>query len=390
MNVTISVTAPAAGTYTVTVEQPTGTRFNLNETFSSAGQTQNATFGNATSGFNGAVSQVGTYNVFVEQGSTVVSSTSFYATNKLLINIEMVTGGTCDFVSGVSRGMKMFPHTYITYASNGAKWTNASKGWSVNGTLPSGQIVPLDWDPYSIAFELGVLPNWNYTYVGNWVPSINASDAAGNVGFYKDTGAPYTISPAILSTSVAVVNSQTNQTLSGITNGTSATIYAIIKYPTNAEPVPGFVAPLDSVNRGGSVTALFGWGYYNATSHSFGGGKTVGGVIGQVSLTYTGTGGVWKGNYTASSVPPLAPGTSYEVVVNAKDDASPANTGFASVTLGPSSAVSPSTSTVSTSSTTPSSSITTTTSIPLWAYAGTTIALIVGVIVGFLARRPKS
>ncbi len=378
MNVSIDATAATGGRYNVVVLEPNGVKFNQTENIALSGYT-NVTFGSATTGFDAVVNETGTYNVFLENSTTsvVVSSTSFYATNKLLVTMSMVNSGTCIYVQGVDRGVKIFPRFLISYASNGVQVTNSDKGISVNFTLPSGALAKAGWDPFAKLFVGGVFPNWNYSnIVTNWRPNATISDAAGNVASFSYTSSPFYISPATLSTSVTVVNSKTNQTLSGLANGTSLTVLAVISYPTNAEPVSGFVAPLDSVNRGGIVTALIGWGYYNATTGSFGGGKSTGGDIAQVTMTYTGKSGVWEGNYTASSVPALKPGTAYEVVVNAKDSAPTApNTGSASVFLGPAAV-----------STTPPSILA---SIPLWAYAGTTIALIVGVIVGFLARKPK-
>lgn len=396
MNVTISVIAPAAGTYTVLVQGPSGPQFSLNETFTAASQMQNVTFGNASTGFGALISHVGTYNVFLEQGGAPISSTSFYATNELLVTMTVVNSGTCILVQGVDRGVKIFPRFFISYASNNQKITNSDQGISVKFTLPNGTLASAGWDPYAKLFVGGVLPNWNYTEIGPWSPNATVSDAAGNTATYNYSGTPFDISPASLNTTVAVVNSATNQTLSGLANGTSATILAVINYPTNAEPVTGFVAPLDSAKRGGVVTALVGWGYYNATSQSFGGGNTTGGEIAKLPMSYTGAGGVWEANYTSSSIPAIKPGTAYKIVVTSKDDASPPNTGFAALVLGPAAgqAVSTNSSSASTATTVSSSSQSSSTSsistIPLWAYAGTTIALIVGVIVGFLARRPQA
>jgi hypothetical protein len=387
MNSSIVVTSPAAGTYTVVVQKPSGAAFKLNETFASSGQSQNATFGNAKSGFQGVVDQVGTYNVFVEQGTTLVSSTSFYATNKLLVSMTMVNGGICIYVQGVDRGVKMFPRFLISYASNGAKVTNNDEGISVTYTLPNSTKANAGWDPFALLFVGKVQPNWNYTDVGPWNPNATVTDAAGNTGTFNYTGSPFVISPATLSTSVTLVNSETNQTLAGLANGTSVTIFATVNYPTNAEPVPGFVAPLDSAIRGGTVTALVGWGYFNATSGAFGGGNTSGGQIAQVTMNYSGNNGTWVGSFSSTSIPAIKAGTAYEVVVSSKDKASPPNTGFATVNVAPAAAaVTTSSSSSSTSQSTTSTSLAT---IPLWAYAGTTIALIIGVIVGFLARKPS-
>ena len=401
MNSTIVTSAPSAGSYTVVVQKPDGSQFALNETFASAGESQNTTFGSASSGFKGVVDQVGTYNVFVEKGTEVVATTSFYATNKLNVFMDMVNGGTCIYVNGVNRGYKIFPRFYVTYASNGAPFTNNTKGAFVTYSLPNGTVINATWhkpntvSQSTVGFFIGKYqPNWNDTHVGPWNPNATAGDAYGNVVKYHYIGVPFVISPASLSTTATLVDSKTNQTLAGLGNGTTATILAVVTYPTNAEAAPGFVAPLDSAIRGGKVTANVGWGYYNATSGTFGGAKNPGGQIAQVTMSYTGKSGIWEGNFTTTSVPAIKTGTSYEIVINSQDKAAPQNTGLAIFSLAPAaigSAVS-----TSTSSSAPSQSTTTTTSatniaatIPLWAYAGTTIALIVGVIVGFLARRPK-
>jgi hypothetical protein len=381
MNSTIEVTG-LTGNYNIIVQNPTGGKFELAD--NTAGQSWNATFGSARSDFDGVVNETGTYNVFVEESnsSTVISSSSFYATNKLLVSMTVVNSGTCIYVQGVDRGVKIFPRYFVSYASNGAQVTNSDKGISVMFTLPNGSLSSAGWDPFAKEFVGGVFPNWNYSnIVANWRPNATITDAAGNAARFNYTSSPFYIEPATLNTIVTVVNAATNQTLSGLTNGTRLTVRAVVSYPTNAEPVAGFVAPLDSVNRGGSVTALIGWGYYNATSGAFGGGKTTGGNIAHLTLSYTGSGGLWEANYTASSIPGLVSGTSYEVVVNAKDSAPIApNTGFATAILGSVAA--------STTSTTSTTTAAITSNITLWTYAGTTIALIIGVIVGFLARRP--
>ncbi|MDG6905048.1 MAG: hypothetical protein JRN20_04605 [Nitrososphaerota archaeon] len=396
MKTTITVTAPTAGTYAVLVQSPTGNQFTLNETFTSAGQSENATFGNATLDFKALVNQVGTYSVHLEQGGQVVSTTSFSVTNKLNVFMDMVDGGNCIYINGATRGVKMFPRFYISYASTGAPFTNNTVGAYATYTLPNGTAVNATWhkpntvSQSSVGFFIGKYQiNWNDTYVGPWNPNATVGDGAGNIAKYHYIGVPFVISPATLSTSITLVNSKTNQTLDGLTNGTSVTVYAVISYPAAAEPVPGFVGPLDTTNRGGSVDAVVGWGYYNVTSGSFGSARNPGGQIAKVSLTYTGKNGVWEGNFSSNSVPAIKTGTSYEVVVNSQDKASPPNTGFATLSLAPASAQVVTTSTQATTSgtQTPTSGFA---SIPVWAFAAETVALIVGVLIGFLARRPKS
>lgn len=382
LTTSVQVTAPAAGSYTVAVTQPNGTESSVSLAFTSPGQVLNATYGNSTVGFKAIVNQVGTYNVFLEQGAQVVSSTSFYATNKLLISMQMVTGGTCDLIQGVTRGAKMFSHISVTYSSTGAPMTNTVKGALVQVTTPSGQIATASWDPYAKAFEIGVLPNWNYTSVGPWNPKINASDAAGNSGTFIYAGNPFVISPVTLSTNVEVLNATSGQTATSLLNGQAVTIEATITYPTNAEPVAGFVGPLDP-SRGGSVTAQVGWGYYNTTSGTFG-GKTAGGLLGTVLMTYTGHNGTWTGQFESSSLPKLQAGVAYEVIVNAKDAASPANTGSGVVILAPGTAA------VTTLQTTTTETATQTVqTIPNEVYAALAILLILGVLIGYIVRVPR-
>lgn len=392
MNSTIQVTAPSAGTYSLIVQAPSGSKYTLSVSFASSGQSSNITFGSPTTGFNAVVDQVGTYKIYLENSTGLVSSTSFYVTNKLLVSMGLVQGGPCNYISEGTRGIEFFPRFLVTYASTGAEVTNSDSGIYVKFTLPNGSVADAPWDPEHELFVGAVLPNWNYPNVGEWNPNVTVGDAVGNSGVYNYVGPegnPIVISPATLDTNITVVNSQTNQTLSGLANGTKATVFAVIRYPGNEEPVPGFVAPLDQTNRGGAVSAIVGWGYYNATSGTFGGGGNPGGQIAQVSMTYTGHKGVWEGNFTSNSVPAISPGSSYEIVVTSKDSATPPNTGFATVNLGPATGQVPTSTSTTQTSTSQSQSTISTSTIPVWAYAGTTIALIIGVIVGFLARRPK-
>jgi hypothetical protein len=382
LTTSILASAPSAGSYSVIVTQPNGTSATLSFDPTASGQMFNATYGNATLGFKTLIDQVGTYNVFLEQGSQVVSATSFYATNKLQVVMEMVTGGTCDYVSGVPRGAKMFPHLAITYASDGAPWTDTVKGWSVKVLTPNGVVTPATWDPYAKAFEVGVLPNWNYTFVGPWNPKVNASDAAGNRLEYVYAGSPFTISPAELNTSIEVVNATSGVPTSSLLNGQEVTIKATISYPTNAEPVVGFVGPL-SPARGGFVSAQVGWGFYNTTSGTFG-GKNPGGLLGTVPMTYSGSNGTWSGQFVSGSLPKLQPGSSYEVVVSSKDGASPSNEGFGMASLSPGTVavtVLPTTTTVTSTQTVQT--------IPDSVYAALAILLTIGVLVGYIVRIPK-
>jgi hypothetical protein len=397
MTTSVAVVAPAQGTYTVVVVAPSGSRTLLNYTFTAAGQTKNATYGSSSSGFKALVNQVGTYNVFVEQGTQVVSSTSFYATNKLVVSMDMVTGGTCDYIAGQPRGEKFFPRFYITYASNGAPMTNNTKGWYVTYTLPDNSKVNATWHKPTVeapnqggsggdtGFFIGKFqPTWNYTNVGPWSPVAVMGDAAGNTATYRYIGPAFLITPAQLATSIQIVDATTGQTVTGLYNGQGVVIKATITYPTNPEPVSGFVGPLDAATRGGSVAAQVGWGFYNRTSGAFG-GTSPGGLLGTVLMTYTGSNGTWTGQFKSSSLPTLPTGANYEVVISSTDKASPSNTGFATSILPPATLSSLSTTTTTSTQTI----VQTIQSIPTVVYAALAILLILGVLIGYIVRVPR-
>jgi len=166
--------------------------------------------------------------------------------------------------------------------------------------------------------------------------------------------------------------------------------------------VTGFVAPLDTAARGGSVTAVVGWGFWNATANTFGGSaKNPGGVIGTVSLTYTGANGTWTGQFAGTTLPAIPAGTTYAMAVTSKDAASPPNAGLQVVSLSAASAP-PGVATTTTVTSTSISSVISTTisiatttvsqtiqSIPTIVYAGLVIVLVLGLIIGMVVRMPR-
>jgi hypothetical protein len=400
MTTSINVTAPAAGSYSIIVQKPSGSESSVPFTATASGQLDTIVYGNATAGFGTVVNQVGTYNIFLTQGGQTVGSANFYATNKLVVTMDLVTGGTCAYVQGVLRGGKLIPRFYIHYASNGVALTNDTAGININFTTPAGTTEKANWDAGAKLFDNSVLPNWNYTYVGTWSPTVKASDGAGNSAVYTYSGSPFTISPAQLATSVQLIDAKTGLPIAAIASGEGINIVATITYPKNAEPVTGFVAPLDTAARGGSVTAVVGWGFWNATTNTFGGGaKNPGGVIGTVKMTYTGANGTWTGQFAGAALPTIPTNATYAVAVTSSDSASPPNTGLQVINLALASAppgvatTVTSTSVSSLISTTVSTATTTLSQvvqqIPAIVYAGIVIVLILGLIVGMLVSRPR-
>jgi len=378
MNTTIAATGPAIGAYQLVVQAPSGTQYLMVLNFNAAGQTYSEIFGNSTVGFNQVVTQAGTYSVFLQQAGTVVSSTTFLVTSQVKISFDMIMAGACVFVPGGSRGQEMLAQFHITYASNGMTVENAatwvSKAFTTHGatvtyTLPDGSVAtaslhastattwPQPW------YQGHVWPTWNTSWVGNYAPTVKASDQYGNVGTYTYSGYPYPIAPATFTTTISLADAKTGAAVTGLYNGQNATVTANILY-TNplpvADTVAGFAGPLDLATRGGVVTAVVGWGPYNATSGGFGTAKLPGGLIATVPMTYSTTTKVWTGPLSIGTLPTLLNATSYSVVVSSHDKAQPPNTGFATLSLPPATLV-PTTGPATTTATITTTSLSTTT-----------------------------
>jgi len=382
MNTTITVTAPGSGAYNLEVIAPSGTQYSAVLNFNSAGQVFAEIFGNTTVGFGQLVSQAGSYTVELLQGGvagTVVSSNTFLATSQLKFSFDMLMAGACTFVPGGSRGQEMLAQFHITYASNGMPILNAptwvakvftNHGATVTYTLPDGTVAtaslhastattwPQPW------YQGHVWPTWNTSWVGNYAPTVKASDQYGNTGTYTYSGYPYPIAPATFTTTVSLADAKTGAVVTGLYHAQSAIVTANILY-TNPLPaagtVAGFAGPLDQAVRGGVVTAVVGWGPYNATSGAFGTTKVPGGLIATVPMTYSTTTKVWSGPLNIVTLPTLVNATAYSIVVSSHDKAQPPNTGFATFGFPPATLVPGSGSATTATITSTSVSTTTTT-----------------------------
>jgi len=237
----------------------------------------------------------------------------------------------------------MLAQFHVTYASNGATVENFNKtGATVTYTLPGGTVAKASLHANSSStwlqpwYQGHVWPTWNSTWVGDYYPSVNASDQYGNVGTYKYSGYAYPIMPAALNTAISLSDAKTGALVTGLYNGQSAIITANIQYLQVTDPVPGFNGPLDAATRGGVVTVLVGWGPYNTTSSTFGTKTTPGGLIATVPMTYSTITKVWTGPLNIGTLPTLSGGaTAYTIVVSSHDKAAPANSGFATLNVPP-------------------------------------------------------
>jgi len=106
--------------------------------------------------------------------------------------------------------------------------------------------------------------------------------------------------------------------------------------PTALSAVSGFNGPLDAAVHGGVVTALVGYGYYNATSNTFGSATKPGGTIANVNLAYSTATKLWTGTFNTGTLAALPTGvTTYTMIVASHDKASPANTGTETLAIPP-------------------------------------------------------
>jgi len=347
MITTITVAAPAPGTYNVAVQAPSGSTSTLPMTFTAQGQKQTAQFGNLTSGYGIMVNQVGTYNVVVTQGSTDVGTTSFYTTNQIYVTTDMISAGYCNFMESGSRGQELLFQIHAVYASNLqpiAPTTAAAALDKVSFSLPDGtseaasfhaaeaSAWPVPW------FQAHVWGTWNVSWVGTYAPVVQVTDPYGNTGSLNTNTIGYTFQyyAANLQTSMTLTDTSSGKAVAGLVSNEGVTIAANVQYlvtPVTAgqgapDAVAGFNGPLDQATRGGVVTAQVGWGFYNTTTNTFGSAKQPGGLIATVPLSYSTTSKLWTGNFNTGTLPVLPANlTSYTVILNAHDKASPPNTG---------------------------------------------------------------
>ena len=270
-----------------------------------------------------------------------------------------------------------------------------------------------------------VWPTWNASWVGNYYPTVKVSDQYGNAVTFTYSGYPYPIAAATFTTTISLSDAKTGQLVAGLYNGQNAIVTANIQYTNplvGAGTVAGFAGPLDTATRGGVVTAVVGWGPYNATSGAFGTAKVPGGLIATVPMTYSTTTKVWTGPLNIGTLPTLVNATAYSVVMSSHDKAQPPNTGFATLNVPPATAVSTESTTATATSTITSTLVSTTTAtapgatstatsvsvvtstktavsttiqstndVPWWAYALIVAFLVeLGIPIGYVMRRSNS
>src|SRR5208283_5836416 len=114
---------------------------------------------------------------------------------------------------------------------NAATWVNktfTTHGAAVTYTLPDGTIATASLHAASAAtwnqawYQGHVWPTWNSSWVGNYYPTIKASDQYGNVAAFTYSGYPYPIAAATFTTTISLSDAKTGQLVTGLYNGQSA------------------------------------------------------------------------------------------------------------------------------------------------------------------------
>jgi len=349
LTTSIVVKSPEAGNYTVVVTKPDGaSQAELNYSFVEQNETRE-TYGNATMGFRSVIDQVGTYRVSLRRGGEQVTEATFFATDKLVLDLTVANSGTSDNVCYISnqftRGTSIVPRIYVQYASTGEYMTLADSPKAVvTFTLPNGtkmQALFASYLPPKGAWRNCFRQNWD-DYAGPWNITAEASDGKGNYGIfvsYPTVTLPlrtgplalrfgYEILPAPLTVTASVLDAATGKNATTtLSAGQRLRIEAKVEYlpplgPLSREWPEGYLGLLNTT-RGGVVTAKLGWGFYNETAKTFG-GKSPGGLVATIPLTYSEATGLWVGTYNVTGTEPKG---DYMAVVEARDRANPPNTG---------------------------------------------------------------
>ncbi len=269
--------------YLATATKPGGATASAWFNFTATG-TVSRTYGRAGQDFAAIVDAAGTYNLRLDHfdGTSFVPAAYalLLATDQLTVTTEAALASneytdahSCPVAQEFQRGSEIIARAFVRYASNGALLNStlvpSSKG-NVTGTL-WGVTKNLGYDGkvgrgfWKAAFFI----DWDET-VGTFVFNVVAGDGRGNHG----TGASPSVGidawrlvPAILKV-VPRVENATGKDAVVFHAGDTIKIEARVTYEGHNQHNKAFPGPLNAT-RGGSVSAVLGYGTYNASSHQF-------------------------------------------------------------------------------------------------------------------------
>jgi hypothetical protein len=324
--------------YLATVSAPGGGTATAWFNFTAIGS-MSVIYGDATLGFLASVGLVGTYGLRLEYFNGIAFSLAaiaqFSATDQLLVVTEAATASNeytdvhnCPIAQEFQRGGEVIARAYVRYASTG-EFVNGTSVPSARGNITGtlfGVTKALTWQNVYKFWRAAFFPAWNQT-TGVIVFTADASDGRGNRGTGSSfpTGlTAWKITPAVLKVVPRVLNE------SGAPDvvfepGDTVRIEARVTYESHNAHNRAFPGPLNAT-RGGQVSAVLGYGPFNATSGQF---ET---TVATLTLAHDATTENWSANYVVKDTDPLR--ADLQVYISASDGAgSPPNTGKAFTTM---------------------------------------------------------
>lgn len=296
-------------------------------------------YGDATSGFNASVGLVGTYELQLEYFNgtafSLAAVAQFSATDQLLVVTEAATASNeytdvhnCPIAQEFQRGGEVIARAYVRYASTG-EIVNGTRVPSARGNITGtlfGLTKTLTWQNVYQFWRAAFFPTWNQS-TGVIVFTADASDGRGNRGSGSSfpTGlTAWKIIPAVLKVVPRVLNESGAEAVV-FEPGDTVRIEARVTYESHNAHNRAFPGPLNAT-RGGLVTAVLGYGAFNATSGLF---AT---TVATLTLAHNASTEYWSAEYVVKDTDPLR--ADLQVYISASDGAGPPpNTGKAFTTM---------------------------------------------------------
>ena len=296
-------------------------------------------YGSATSGFNASVGLVGTYELRLEYFNgtafSLAALAQFSATDQLLVVTEAATASNeytdvhnCPIAQEFQRGGEVIGRAYVRYASNG-EFVNGTATPSAKGNITGtafGLTKTLTWQNVFHFWRSAWFPTWNAT-TGVFIFTAQASDGLGNRGTGSSfpTGlTAWKVTPAVLKVVPRVLNEGGAEAVV-FERGDTVRIEARVTYEGHNAHNREFPGPLNAT-RGGNVTAVLGYGAFNATSGLF---AT---TVATLTLAHNAATENWSATYVVKDTDPLR--ADLQVYISASDGAgSPPNTGKVFTTM---------------------------------------------------------
>lgn len=317
--------------YLVTVTAPSGRTSAVWYNFTGLG-TLARVYGDDASDFAALIDQVGSYTLRLEHFDGAAFAPAAYAmlvaTDRLFVTVEAASASNeytdvhnCPIAQEFQRGGEVIARAYVYYASNG-EFVNGTDTPSANGNITGtafGLTQTLRWQNVYHFWRWAWFPAWDQA-IGVFNFTAQASDGQGNhgTGYSPEFGlTAWKINPAILKVVPRILNGTGSETVT-FQPGDTVVIAARVTYEGHNAHNRAFPGPLNAT-RGGAVTAVLGYGPYNASSGQFGT------TLATLTMAHDAVTENWTATYQVKATDSLR--SDLQVVIKASDGTSPSNTG---------------------------------------------------------------